>query len=163
MNTTTTSIEEMTLDQLQAALSTTEAQITAGTNELGGLPGAMTAAADAGESDEWQRLHTRRGMLPAHLQGLKLRAGTLTLTIKQKQLEAAEAARESFRNSGAFAAAKAELDQAKAKLEKAHQQDYVHRTEVLTLRAAVKDATYARGDLKHQSPQQVAGLAPLTY
>jgi hypothetical protein len=84
-------LEEMTAEQLQTQLDSTQAKITADTEEYSGLTAKMIAAAENGESEEWTRLHFLFNSLPTKLAGQNLRLLSIRILLKEKQLIEAQA------------------------------------------------------------------------
>jgi chromosome segregation ATPase len=84
-------IDEMTPAELQTALESTQAQIAADESEDSGLTAKMIAAAENGETEEWQRLHSLFNTLPLKIAGMNLRSLSIRILLKEKQLEAAQA------------------------------------------------------------------------
>jgi len=138
----------MSLDQLQAALEKTQAQIATDENEYSTLNDRMAAAAEAGDDGEWVRLQGLHGVLPAKLTGTRLRALSIRILITQAQLEAAEGVRTALGESRIVEVAQERFDEAKRALDNAINTQMDARNDVRDHRRALTALTHERAELQ---------------
>jgi chromosome segregation ATPase len=144
--TTKQPLDEMTADELQTQLESTQKQIAADTEEYSTLQARMVEAAEQGESETWQKLHALHATLPTKITGQKLRALSIQILLKQSRLEEAQAAK--VTTGAPLAELRAKADAAAKELEEAtfaNQDAYHHANDTARDLAAL---THARADLQ---------------
>jgi hypothetical protein len=82
-------IDEMNAAELQTASENVGVQIEADEREYSGLTAKMTQAAEAGLSEEWQRLYSLQNILPTKLRAAQLRLLSIRILMKTAAVEAA--------------------------------------------------------------------------